>query len=87
MTTKYRIVPKRDFPRSYGTHGFYDRGCWINHGFVVTDGFCNIMPGATWFETVKQAMHSLEVYVSVNGDAKKFWAILRGNDIHDDRRS
>lgn len=74
---KYRIEPKRDFPRSYGTHGFYDKGKWINKGFVVTDGCCNIMPGATWFRTVEDAIRGLRIYLEVDGVASEFWRRIR----------
>lgn len=67
---KFRIVPKRDFGSG---KGFYDRGRWIKSGFVVTDGVCNVMPGATWFETVAEAMIGIRVYIAANGDAAKFW--------------
>ena len=69
----YRIVPKRDFPRAYGTHGFLINGEWVNSGFVVTDGICNIMPGATWFQTVAEAMTALSIYCGVHGDTQLFW--------------
>lgn len=67
--TKYRIVPKRDFSRN----GFLINGRWVRHGFVVTDGVCNIMPGATWFQTVAEAMEGLGVWLAAKGDAKAFW--------------
>ena len=51
---KYKIVIKRDF----GPYGYWNHKNRRNEktGFVVTDGVCNIMPGATWFRTVEDAM-------------------------------
>jgi len=38
-------------------------------GYVVTDGgICNVMPGATWFETVKQAKHGIDCLIAAGGD-------------------
>lgn len=70
---KYRIVPKRDFGSG---PGFYIRGQYVKSGFVVTDGLCNIMPGATWFRTIPEAMAALFVYCGVHGDADSFWRIM-----------
>ena len=71
---KYRIVPKRDFGSG---KGFYDRGRWIKKGFVVTDGFCNVMPGATWFETIPDAMRAIRVHL-VTSNSNEFWDAFRG---------
>jgi len=67
---KYRIVPKRDFGLG---KGFLINGQWIKHGFIVTDGVCNIMPGATWFRTIEDAMEALFIYCGCHGDTKQFW--------------
>lgn len=81
--TPFRIVPKRDFGsgKGYwlpnagntgtGRYGF------VKHGFVVTDGLCNIMPGATWFRSIDEAIKALEVLCSVNFDSDAFWANVR----------
>lgn len=76
QTQTFRIVPKRDF----GSHGFLINGQWVKTGFVVTDGLCNIMPGATWFQTVAEAMRALRIYRAVNGDAARFWQRIRSVD-------
>ena len=76
---KYKIVVKRDFPRSYGKVGFYDNGKWISSGFVVTDGICNVMPGATWFRTVEQAVIAITILEKVKHDADAFWTEIRKN--------
>jgi hypothetical protein len=71
--SKYRIVPKRDF----GRMGFWIEGKWVKTGFVVTDGFCNVMPGATWFRTVADAMAAIRVLEETKGDSDAFWARMR----------
>jgi hypothetical protein len=77
--TPYRIVPKRDFGNG---PGFWlpnagdvgtKRYGWVKSGFVVTDGMCNIMPGATWFRTVAEAHRALVIWVGCHGDAQEFW--------------
>lgn len=80
---KYRIVPKRDFGsgkgfwcKGAGTTGTDNYG-WVKSGFVVTDGICNIMPGATWFRTIHEAMAAIDVFVSVRGNANEFWKQIR----------
>lgn len=75
---RFYISPKRDFPRSYGCHGFLIDGAWVNKGFVVTDGFCNIMPGATWFRSIEDAMDGLETLIQCKFNADAFWEAWRG---------
>ncbi len=75
---RFRIAPKRDFPRAYGTHGFYIEGKWVNTGFVVTDGFRNIMPAATWFRSIEDAMDGLETLIQCKFNADAFWEAWRG---------
>lgn len=69
----YKIKVKRDFPCSYGKKGFLINGKWVDTGFVVTDGICNIMPGATWFLSIKEAMSALHIYCGVQGNSQEFW--------------
>jgi hypothetical protein len=66
------ITPKRDF----GT-GFLIKGKMVTDGWIVTDGTCNIMPGATWFETVEEAKFAIDVLIAVQGDADMFWEIMQ----------
>ena len=79
MATSFRIVPKRDFGSGKGfwVAGAGETGTgrfgFVKHGFVVTDGCCNIMPGATWFRTVSEAIEALDILCSVNFDADLFW--------------
>lgn len=79
-TSKYRIVPKRDFPRGYGTHGFYIKGEWVARGFVVVNDHCriiNVMPGATWFRTIADAFRGIDCLERSNGSAAEFWRLIR----------
>ncbi len=75
-TRRYRtlqIVPKRDF----GATGFLIKGKMVKKGWVVTDGVCNVMPGATWFTTVPKAKQAIDVLIGVKGDAEMFWDIIQ----------
>lgn len=85
--TKYRIVPKRDFGSGpgfwlpgAGNTGTANYG-WVKSGFVVTDGLCNIMPGATWFQTVAEAMRGLRVLIECDFDAAAFWTAIRRPEV------
>lgn len=78
-STPYRITPKRDFGNgpgywmpNAGTTGTGKYG-HVKHGFVVTDGMCNIMPGAMWFRTIPSAIAALGILIDVHGDAQAFW--------------
>lgn len=56
----YTIKPKRDF----GSYSFLINGKMVREGFVVTDEHnVNAMPGATWFQTVKDAKKGIDVLV------------------------
>lgn len=69
---KYKIVPKRDF----GGKPFLINGKTVMRGFVVTDGLCNVMPGATWFQTIPDALRAIGVLM-VTGETPRFWTVLR----------
>lgn len=79
---RYRIVPKRDFGSgpgywlpgagSVGTEKYGH----VKRGFVVTDGLCNIMPGATWFRTIPDAMLAINIHMQT-GDTMAFWDAYR----------
>lgn len=80
---KLRIEPKRDFGDG---PGFWMPGAgnvgsgnygFVKSGFIVTDGVCNIMPGATWFRTIADACDAIKVLHEVGGDAKAFWRLWR----------
>lgn len=83
---KYKIKVKRDFGAGPGfwLPGDPGPGCvgtenyrFVKTGFVVTDGFINIMPGATWFRTIPQAMHGLKRWIECGQDPVAWW---NGND-------
>lgn len=67
---KWRIKPKRDFGSG---RGYYVRGEYVKQGFVVTLNGCNVMPAATWFETIPEAMEHLRIWIEVQFDAGRFW--------------
>lgn len=69
----YKIVPKRDFGNSH----YLINGVKVTHGWVVTDGVCNVIPGATWARTKEQACHLIDVYLAADKDDTKFWHMLR----------
>ena len=69
----YTVEPKRDF----GNQPHLIDGKWVSEGFVVTKGGVNVMPGATWFRTVEDALDGIAAYIVVDGDGDKFWALMR----------
>ena len=70
----YKIEPKRDL----GSHPYHrSNGGVIYKGYVVTDGICNVMPGATWAHSVVEAKAMVDVFIESNGDSAKFWELLR----------
>lgn len=74
----YTIVEKQDF----GQYGFNISGFSVRHGYVITDGLCNVMPGGTWALTVSDAMRMIDDYIESrnyergNGE-HPFWALNR----------
>lgn len=70
----FSIVPKRDF----GRHGYLDNeGRWIRKGWVAVKDGCNDMPGGTWFESLREAKRSIDVWIRVKGNADRFWEIVQ----------
>ncbi len=59
----YTIRIKRDF----GRFGWWDstQGRNRKRGVVVTDGFCNVMPGAAWFQSVDEACQGIDALNNV----------------------
>jgi hypothetical protein len=76
MTTAFRIKPKRDF----GNKKFLINGRYVNSGFVVTDGVCNVMPAATWFETIQQALFAIDCLLAAGSDSALFWKLIHNGD-------
>lgn len=72
----FTIKLKRDF----GSQWFLIDGMPCMWGYVVTQNGMNVMPGATWFQTVKDAKQGIEALLqaraSQQGEAA-FWGILR----------
>lgn len=82
------IAPKRDF----GSTGYFIDGKYVKKGYLVLDGkgTCNILPGATWFKTVKEAKSGIDTYIAVGGTpngessedtGKLFWLLNRVQNI------
>lgn len=69
----YIIEPKKDF----GPGGYLSEGRIIRSGFIAVKDDCNAMPGATWFETVEEAMDAIDTLILVDGNADKFWEIVQ----------
>lgn len=65
----YTIQPKLDF----GNKPFLINGKLVGEGLVVTDGICNVMPGATWFQTWGDAIRAIDILIEVDGDSDMFW--------------
>lgn len=80
--TKYQIRVKRD----WGRYGWYDAKTRTNRrdGFVVTDGSCNIIPGAGWFETIEEAMVGIEAH-RIAGDTAAWHGVYK--QLQDKRRA
>lgn len=68
----YQIQRKRDF----GSQGNWNKN-GTPKGYVVTDGFCNVMPGATWSKTLFQAVKMIDDFITSEGDATKFWRLVQ----------
>lgn len=74
----YNIVPKRDF----GNQPFLIDGEMVKHGYVVTAASgeyrgCNVMPGATWFQTVEEAKEGIIALQNSKGNSDRFWRALQ----------
>lgn len=69
----FTILPKRDF----GTVGFNIMGEKVRDGFVVTKNGCNVMPGATWFQTVVAAKRAILNWIDA-GENSDIWWLLEG---------
>lgn len=75
---KYVIEPKRDF----GNEPYLIDGRWVKAGWVVCFGptceysGCNAMPGATWFETLRDAKKACDILDNSKGHSGKFWKNL-----------
>lgn len=70
----FNIVPKRDF----WIQPFQNCGGTYKKGYVITDGFCNIMPAATWAHSIIEAKAMIDVFIEADSNSDKFWELLRG---------
>lgn len=69
----YHIVPKRDF----GNSPFQSAGCIFSKGYIITDGYCNMMPGASWSHDVIGAKVMIDILIEAKESGKDFWDLLR----------
>lgn len=69
----YKIIPKRDF----GKYPYQNNGCVYSKGYVVTDGTCNVMPGATWSHSVIEAKAMIDTLHESIETGKDFWELHR----------
>lgn len=68
----YIIKSKRDF----GEYGFLINGKRVREGFLVVDKRnINVMPGATWFQTIEKAKKGIDVLIKYG--EKNFWKGLK----------
>ena len=65
----FKIEQKRDF----GEYGYLIPGKGlVKTGYVITDGRCNVMPGASWAITPSVARKMIDAYIAAGGlDGKK----------------
>ena len=70
MYRGFEIQPKNDF-------GIYQNVMDLDLiGYVAVQDACNMMPGATWSETVEGAIEMIDTYIAADGDSSTFWATL-----------
>lgn len=84
MEKKLHIEPKRDFGKGpgYWLPGAGNTGTgnygFVKTGFVVTDGgIVNVMPAATWFRTIPDALTAIRCLELSAGDSNTFWNLIR----------
>jgi hypothetical protein len=76
----FTIKEKGDFGSG---SGHFIRGMYVSHGYVVTDGgIINVMPAATWFLTVEDAMRAIDDLITSANMRRQtsehpFWALHR----------
>jgi hypothetical protein len=70
---KYQIKTKNDF----GNEPYWIDGFPVSSGYIVVLNDCNVMPGATWFQTVKDAKRACDILDSVKNDSTAFWSRLK----------
>jgi hypothetical protein len=68
----YTIKPKKDF----GNHPHLVRGEYVSVGWVITRGGANVVPGAGWATTMKDAKRMVGALVVAKGDPEVFHGLM-----------
>jgi hypothetical protein len=74
-TLNYRdhmILVKQDFGSSFHLID----GMPTNIGYVVVKDGVNVMPGAVWFQTVKQARRAVDLLILTEGNVELFYKAM-----------
>lgn len=69
----YTIQQKLDM----GSTPWQSNGNIYRKGYIVVKNGALAMPGGAWFSSVIEAMASIDIFIKANGDAQKFWSLLR----------
>lgn len=67
---EYTIVPRHE-------SGYYPEE--DNYGFWVVKDHTNVMPGACWFRSVRQAIDAIKKLELAKGNADLFWLLMGGS--------
>lgn len=80
----FTIRLKGDFGDSF----FLIDGMPCAWGYVAVRNGCNAMPGATWFQTVKEAKRGIDALIAAEanfytpaGQAKEFWRLVQTTEV------
>lgn len=68
----YTIQPKRDF----GNHPHLIQGEYVSVGWVITMDGANVVPGAGWAVTMKDARRMVGALMVAKGDAETFHGLM-----------
>lgn len=79
----YEIHEKKDF----GSKPFLIDGFMVAHGYVVTDGICNVIPGAGWFLTVQDALTGIDDLIAAGDCSDTFHALRKARREGRERQS
>lgn len=69
----FKIKAKLDM----GKHAWLSNGNSICRGYIVVKDHCLTMPGGAWAHSVIEAKAMIDILIEAEGDAKRFWSLLR----------